>query len=245
MQFLLIGLLLLLLLLLYGGRVARMNPKEGARAIKRGGGWMLIGLAAALGLTGRIGMAVPLGLIGGWLLGLRLPFGDQKPGPMPGNARPTGGQASTVRADFVEMTLDHDSGNMDGEVLDGQFEGRKLSDMSTSELMTLLRETLAHDAQSAKLVETYLDRVSPDWREQPGARTSETSDAAASGPMTAAEAYRILGLWPGAKPDDIRRAHREMMKKFHPDQGGSTYLAMKINEAKDTLLAQFAERKAG
>lgn len=245
MQFFLIGLLLLLLLLLYAGRVARMDPKAGARALKRFGGYGLIGLAAGLGLAGRIGMAVPLALIGGWLLGWRLPFGGRHSGPIPGNTQPRGGQTSTVRADFVEMTLDHDTGDMDGEVLAGQFEGRKLSDMDSEELLALLRETLASDTQSAKLVEAYLDRVAPDWRDRPGARKSDTSDAAASGPMTTAEAYRILGLWPGAKQDDIRRAHREMMKKFHPDQGGSTYLAMKINEAKDTLLAQFSRRKAG
>lgn len=243
MQFLLIGLVLLFLLLLYGGRVARMDPKAGARAIRRVGGYGLIGLAIGLGLAGRIAMAVPLGLIGGWLLGWRLPFGGASR-PMPGNARPSGGQASTVRADFVEMTLDHDTGEMDGEVLAGQFAGRKLSDMDTSDLLALLRETLGADAQSAKLVEAYLDRTAPEWRDQPGARASNTSDAAASGPMSVAEAYRILGLWPGAKPEDIRKAHRDMMKKFHPDQGGSTYLAMKINEAKDILLAQFSQRQA-
>lgn len=244
MQFLLIGLLLLLLLLLYAGRVARMDPKAGARAIRKGGGWALVALALGLGLAGRIGAAVPLGLIGAWLLGWGLPFGGTR-GPVPGNARPSGGQTSTVRADFVEMTLEHDTGAMDGEVLAGQFSGRKLSDMSTPDLLALLRETLGADDQSAKLVEAYLDRTAAGWRDEPGARASQTSDAAASGPMSVAEAYRVLGLWPGAKPDEIRRAHREMMKKFHPDQGGSTYLAMKINEAKDTLLAQFAQQKAG
>jgi len=244
MQFFLIGLLLLLLLLLYGGRVARMSPKAGARAIRQGGGWGLIALAAVLGLAGRVGLAVPLALGGAWLLGWQLPFGGGSR-PMPGNARRTQDQTSSVRAQFVEMTLDHDSGRMDGQVLKGRFAGGKLSEMSTPDLLALLRETLENDAQSAKLIEAYLDRTAPDWRDQPGARASETSDAAASGPMSAAEAYRILGLWPGAKPQDIRRAHRDMMKKFHPDQGGSTYLAMKINEAKDTLLAQFSERKAG
>jgi len=244
MQFLLIGLLLLLLLLLYAGRVARMDPKAGARAIRKGGGYGLLGLALGLAFAGRIGAAVPLGLIGAWLLGWGLPLGGSR-GPIPGNTRRTGGQASTVRADFIEMTLDHDTGSMDGEVLAGQFAGRKLSDMNTPDLLALLRETLNADTQSAKLVEAYLDRTAPDWRDQPGARASETSDAAASGPMSVAEAYRILGLWPGASADEIRKAHREMMKKFHPDQGGSTYLAMKINEAKDTLLAQFSQRQAG
>ena len=153
------------------GRVARMDPKAGARAIRKGGGYGLLGLAIGLGLAGRIGMAIPLGLIGGWLLGWRLPgLGGGRMGPIPGNAQRSGGQASSVRAEFVEMTLDHDTGDMDGEVLAGQFAGRKLSALETSELLALLRETLAHDAQSAKLVEAYLDRAAPAWRDQPGAQ---------------------------------------------------------------------------
>jgi curved DNA-binding protein CbpA len=54
--------------------------------------------------------------------------------------------------------------------------------------------------------------------------------------MSQEEAYQILGLEPGAKAEDITRAHRTLMKKFHPDQGGTNYLAARINEAKDTLM---------
>jgi curved DNA-binding protein CbpA len=54
--------------------------------------------------------------------------------------------------------------------------------------------------------------------------------------MSEDEAYEVLGLPKNATAEDISRAHRGLMKKFHPDQGGTTSLAARVNEAKDILM---------
>jgi len=84
----------------------------------------------------------------------------------------------------------------------------------------------------------YFDRGQARRREDAQRNTAAGQDrgrAAPSGEMTKEEAYQILGLQPGAGADDITRAHRAIMKKLHPDQGGSTYLAARVNQAKDVL----------
>jgi DnaJ domain len=164
---------------------------------------------------------------------------------------PRGGQSSTVTTDFLRMTLDHDTGTMTGTVLRGQFAGLRIEEMGVGDLIALLRECRAADEESARLVEAYLDRLHPDWREElAGGRTSSAGSAQggtgygtggggarpASSDMTPDEAYRILGLAPGATPEQIKEAHHRLMIKLHPDHGGSDYLATQINRARDVLL---------
>lgn len=59
------------------------------------------------------------------------------------------------------------------------------------------------------------------------------------GVMTEEQAYQVLGLQAGASAQEIARAHRTLMKKVHPDQGGTTELAARVNAAKDVLTARF------
>jgi DnaJ-domain-containing protein 1 len=147
------------------------------------------------------------------------------------------------------MELDHDSGNMEGRVLSGRFEGRELGTMELRELLELREEALALNDQSGALLDAFLDRREPAWREawaarhggrhgDGGHRSSNGSGRGGNGrtAMGREEALQVLGLSEGATEEEIRAAHRRMMKNFHPDHGGSDYLAAKINQAKDVLL---------
>jgi hypothetical protein len=212
------------------------NPAVLARAIKIVGGVVALAVAAFTGVKGELAVAIPLGIFGAGLLGWS-PFGMPgfpNIGGMFGGARRSPGQASRVRSQFLDMTLDHDSGELDGQIVAGPYAGRPLSEFDLSQLMTMVA---GFDAESVALLESYLDRRFPAWRQDAQGNTAGGQRRAApSGKMTDEEAYQILGLQPGASRDEIGRAHRTLMKKLHPDQGGSTYLAARVNEAKDTLL---------
>ncbi len=151
------------------------------------------------------------------------------------------GQASEVSTRFLRMTLDHDTGAVTGEVLEGEHQGRSLESLSTEELVRLLRAYWTEDADSCRVLESYLDRTREGWRdmaeeEAERAHAESKGEAFAEGPMTKEEAYRILGLQPGASPDEIKQAYHRLMAALHPDHGGSDYLAAKINQAKAMLL---------
>jgi DnaJ-domain-containing protein 1 len=141
------------------------------------------------------------------------------------------------------MELDHDSGHMEGKALSGRFAGRLLSTLSDTEAMELLDELHQSGAPEAAVMEAYLDWRLPGWRDQDQDSTKRANGgrarARARGTrMSTEEAYAVLGIGPGASDDDIRQAHRRLMMKMHPDQGGSTYLAARINEAKEVLLGR-------
>ncbi|MBN9022636.1 MAG: DnaJ domain-containing protein [Rhizobiales bacterium] len=155
-----------------------------------------------------------------------------------GGSRRTPGGKSSVRSHYLEMELDHDTGAMSGRVIGGSFDGRRLDDLEEADLRLLYRE-LSGDPESLSLFEAYLDRRLPGWRDDVEDDTAAGAGGAPdSGAMTDEQAYQVLGLAPGASESEIRAAHRSLMKAVHPDQGGSTFLAAKINEAKDRLLGK-------
>lgn len=226
-MFYLAGAALVLLLLSYA--VTKANPARVADGV-RVAGPLLLGIAAlVLLVTGRAGAGFSLGgLAVGWYTAMRRRRA----------ARPTPGGRSHVRTAALEMELDHDSGGLEGLVLAGRFEGRELSGLGLAELL-VLRGELASDAESLQLLETYLDGRFPVWRDDVEADVhGRERGAPASGAMSKQEAYKILGLEPGASTADIRKAHRRLMQRLHPDIGGTSFLAARINEAKDILLSE-------
>lgn len=222
-----IGALLLAHLALKG--FTRANVAVLARQIRLLGGGFAIAGAAVLGLRGSMVYALPLASLGFWLLfgGRGIPWGTWQGG------QPSAGRTSTVATDHLQMELDHDTGAMRGRVLKGVFQGRSIESLAPAEMALMWRDCRFVDPRSAQLIEAYLDRTHPTWREDMARAENEPG---AGGIMTREEAYDILGLKPGASEEEIRRAHRDLMKKLHPDRGGSDYLASKINEAKDLLL---------
>lgn len=228
----------------------RTPPRQVARGLRRGLLLLTAGVIIWLALTGRLpaifaffGALLPFVMrLLGLLQIIPLPLLQRLIKALGGAgaaAAGAAGQASVVETRFLRMRLDHDTGQMDGEVLEGRFKGARLADLRLDDLMALYDECRL-DAQSLAVLEAYLDRMHPDWRdtEAPGAEAGPEGKPAsgAGGPMTTEEALHILGLEPGASREDIIRAHRRLMQKLHPDHGGSDYLAAQINRAKDVLL---------
>jgi hypothetical protein len=225
------GLILLGVLLGLGRAFVSADPRTLVRLVRYTVGFGLIAIGGVMTLAGRWGLGLPL--VAGGISAISV--GRIGPIDLGGHYRSVG-SGSTVRSRYLRMHLDHDSGSLGGEILSGSFAGRSLDDLDQAGLMALRGEVTA-DGESLALVEAYLDRRIPGWRENvEGDAAAGPRGTADSGPMTDQQAYEILGLSPGAGQAEIRAAHRRLMKKVHPDQGGSTFLAAKINEAKDRLL---------
>ncbi len=229
-----LGVLALIAILMVVRAFILADPKVLVRIVRYSGAAGLGVISVLLMVTGRIAPAFFLGSMAwGLATGGRIwPAGWPQISRGQWRPKPASGASSSVRASWVEMQLDHDTGEMSGTVLKGSHTGAPLDRLGRDELMALYREAANDDAESARLLEAWLDRrVGPEWRD-----SGQHADASAREAMTREEAMKILGLKEGATEDDIRSAHRRLMKQVHPDRGGSDYLAAKINRARDVLL---------
>ncbi|WP_413993357.1 DnaJ domain-containing protein [Labrys okinawensis] len=199
------------------------------RLIRNGGSFLAFSLGLLLLTRGEWGIGIPFLILAtamrGWLPQMRK-------GAIPG----TRARTAYVRTIDLVFMLDAARQPVDGQVIRGTFSGRRLSSMQAAELLAL-RGQIAADFVGRSILEAYLDRRLAGWREHfkdnanAGYRRGTTTDA-----MSKQEAYQILGVQPGASPEEIRRAHRTLMKKIHPDKGGTTQMAARVNRARDILL---------
>ena len=201
-------------------------------------GWsaliLVLSTIAFLAFSGRLAWAIALiPILFAWAGRIRFLTRLVKNFSRTANPQKPTGQTSTVETLFLRMVLDHDSGEMSGSVLHGPQAGRDLGDLNEADLAGLYNEC-RDDEQSRQILEAYLDRrFGEDWRDGHGEGASDSG-----GPMSRAEAYDILGLAETAKEPEIQEAYHRLIAKLHPDHGGSTYLAAKLNQARDVLLGK-------
>ena len=231
MQYFLLGLAALLIFLVLARKYTSVNPQVLARQLRIGAGVALFVVAFVFLVRGAATYAGPMAALAAWLL-----WGGGGPSWGGYGSAPSSGNTSRLETDYLEVELDHDTGNIRGRVRKGGFAGRELEYLSPLEMVQLWQDCRFADPQSAQVLEAYLDRTHPTWREDME-RTGGREEPR-PGAMTRAQALEVLGLGEGASDDDIRRAHRDLMMKLHPDRGGSTFLAAQINEAKDVLLGR-------
>lgn len=240
---------LVLWLALYGLRAfAQANPSILINLLSWSAGVGALVVALLLTLKGRVDIALALGSLGAWLIVAARRSGSprdastkqigKRPFGRSGATRASG--VSRVRSAVIEMELDHATGVISGTILAGPDEGKSLNRLSRLQCETLRSLCLRDDPEGARFLEAYLDRRFPGWRaaskDEPDTWGRRPAVAPRSGVMTEDEAYEVLGLRKGATRDDVVRSHRSLIKKLHPDQGGSTDFAARVNEAKDILM---------
>ncbi|WP_165690902.1 DnaJ domain-containing protein [Consotaella salsifontis] len=217
---------------LWGLRLLRDTPPEVlARWSRSAWPLALIAVGGILTLLGR-------GIIGLPILGIGM-AGWRRAKKSPSARRGgRGARASTVTSAYFKMTLDHASGRLDGDIIAGSRRGSRLASLNRAELLRLFGE-VRDDHDSVRLLEAYLDRRSPGWRDDANRGSRDGLGAAPStGSMTEEQAYEILGLQSGATVAEVRDAHRRLMKRVHPDHGGTDFLAARVNEAKALLIGR-------
>lgn len=220
MTWLLIGTGLLLAFLFFGRKFVNAEPKQLVRYVRTGGAVLAVVVGVVLTLRGAAVVGAPIALLG---------LGALFPGWPLGRRGPSAGGASEIETDWLRMRLDRGSGAIEGEVKRGAFAGKRLGELDEGQLRSLLAEAAA-DRDSVALLNAYLIR-----RRAGGGGQGR---AAAQSGMSEEEALAVLGLQRGATADEVRAAHKRLMVKLHPDQGGSSWLAAKLNAARERLIGK-------
>ncbi|MGU3540733.1 J domain-containing protein [Methylobacterium sp. A54F] len=228
---LILGILACLGLWWLSRNAGRLSPRLTAALLRRVGAWTALILAGLFLLRGRLDLALVLGLGGVWLL-----EGARDLGRRLGRLLPRARPARRFRSATIELSLAPDGSIATGRILAGPEAGRSLDSLGPAARRDLLGYCRARDPDGARLLEAYLDRRHPGWRvDAQGDPDPRAGRTAGPGPMTEEEAHQILGLQRGASPEEIRAAHRALMKRAHPDQGGSVADAARLNAARDRL----------
>ena len=153
---------------------------------------------------------------------------------------PAGPGSSRVKTATLDATFDPLSGSVDGTITSGRFEAQKLSAMPLEDIRAYYKTCAEHDPQALRLIEAFVLREFPeqkntgDWNASQ--KYQQQGPAGADKAMSVAEAREILGVTDKASKQEITYAHRKLMARLHPDKGGSTFLATRVNLAKDTLI---------
>jgi len=234
----LLGIALLVGLILFGRWYVTANPKEALKALKWIGICFFVIISCFFVFSGRLSwvfFGIPVLLP--WLMRARAVARVAKTFRRMSQANEgvKRGNTSNVETQFFKMTLDHDNGNMSGTISEGNHSGTDIEDMTTQQLIVLLNTCLLEDANSARILEAYLDRNRPDWHDYVDESDASTQRANTTS-MDRTLALQILGLSQGVTDKAIKEAHRKLISGMHPDHGGSDYLAAQINQAKDFLL---------
>ncbi len=238
MSYLILGIALLAGLLLTGQWFINAEPKKIVHSLK----WVAYVVGAVVAVffvvSGRAMMLIwLLPILLPWLMRARAAARTAKNFSRMASGG-SSGMGSNVSSEFLEMHLDHDTGDMDGVVRKGLHNGKNLRTLSADDLVDLYETYAIQDVESARLLAAYLDRTYPEWRDNVDSTSHHSEDAQnrSSGSMDRAEAFRVLGLDDDADEAAIKAAHHRLIAGLHPDRGGSAYLASKINEARDVLL---------
>jgi len=224
----------------------RADPARLNLMLQKTGGFLALGVALAMLFTGKVAFAFLLASFGFWLLGTSRPAGGWFSFMNQGlfSFAPFGLNRSVrpQRSKLVEVILDAQGNPVQGYVRAGEFAGRAFDELSYTDCLSLRQLCERDDPLGQRLLEAYLNSRFPGWRQagqgnaDAGSGRSSGYGGVPDGPMTENLAYEILGLRKEASRDEIVKAHRSLMQKLHPDHGGSTHLAARVNEAKDVLL---------